>query len=120
MLLKTQPLKRLRLLKTFITNESFDTILSTILAMGRHRESGYVCLTNTHMLIEAYNDPSFCDVVNEAAIAAPDGKPLSIAMNWLYRTGQEQVAGMDLMLGILREAEKNQLSVFFWAPPTMS
>src|SRR4051812_25818539 len=109
----TKDLSKKQILKTFITNESYGTVLEEVLALGRARQSSYVCLANSHMLVEASRDPSFNEVVNSATIATPDGKPLSVAMNMLYDTRQEQIAGMDLMQGVLTEAEKSQLTVFF-------
>lgn len=107
------PLKRKQILNSFITNEPYETILETIVDLGKRHQSAYVCLANAHMLIEAYKDEAFNAIVNESDIAAPDGRPLSLGMNLLYGTRQEQVAGMDLMLGILKRAEESGLSVFF-------
>ena len=40
--------------------------------------------------------------------------PLVIALRWLYGIKQDRLAGMDLMPSILVEAEKKNISVFFY------
>ena len=38
----------------------------------------YVCVSNVHTTVMAYNDASYREVQNNAVIAVPDGKPLSL------------------------------------------
>lgn len=115
MLVQQQKFERKQLLKSFLTNASFEEVVASIVYWAKDRLSTYVCLTNVHMLVEAYQNPSFNQIVNEADLTLPDGKPLAVMMNLLYKTRQKQIAGMDLTLGVLKAAEENKLSVFFWA-----
>lgn len=66
------------------------------------------------MCIEAHDNKDFADVVNNADLVTPDGMPLAKAMKWLYGIEQERVAGMDLLPDLLREAEENNLNVYFY------
>lgn len=66
------------------------------------------------MIIEAHWDPKFAELVNNANLVTPDGMPLVKAMRLLYGVKQERVAGMDLLPELLKEAEKQDLSVFFY------
>jgi N-acetylglucosaminyldiphosphoundecaprenol N-acetyl-beta-D-mannosaminyltransferase len=97
-----------------ITNASFSQILEDILQRAQARNSSYVCLSNVHMVVEAYQNAAFRPVLSGAALAAPDGKPLSIAMNLLYKTQQARVAGPDLMVDILERAQTEGLTVYFY------
>lgn len=74
----------------------------------------YVCVSNVHTTVMAYNDPSYCEVQNSAAIAVPDGKPLSLICRVRgYRTAQ-RVAGPDLMPEILWVSEKEGYTHYFY------
>ena len=104
---------KLKIIKTLVSQGTYQEILSWILNKASC-ESSYVCVSNVHMLIEAYKDNDFNIIVNEAAMATPDGMPLAKAMKSLYGINQERVAGMDLMPDLMREAEKENLSVYIY------
>ena len=101
-------------------------ILSAHISMGTREEfkdkifelarsvSSFVCFANVHMVIEAWRDHSFRQVLNAADIAAPDGSPLYIFMRLFYGERQPRICGMDFMPLIMREAEKRCKSVFFY------
>ena len=78
------------------------------------RQSNYACVANVHMLVEAYRNPSFAEVVKNAKSVAPDGMPLVWALRLLYGIKQERVAGMDLMPDLLHKLETTKLSAFFY------
>src|SRR4051812_41261806 len=44
-----------------------------ILETATRHESAVVCLANVHMLMEAYDDPSFEQQLNSADLVLPDG-----------------------------------------------
>jgi N-acetylglucosaminyldiphosphoundecaprenol N-acetyl-beta-D-mannosaminyltransferase len=66
-----------------------------------YRESGsYVCVCNVHMCMEAFDSPSFQNVVNEADLVVADGKPLAIIQRVLGQKNAQQIRGEDLMKSI--------------------
>ena len=65
-----------RVLGVPITHRSLDTATSGIQARASSGRGGYVCLTNVHMIIEALDDPTFFEVLEQAEAAVPDGMPL--------------------------------------------
>jgi N-acetylglucosaminyldiphosphoundecaprenol N-acetyl-beta-D-mannosaminyltransferase len=93
---------------------SYVQTLNEIIKLGEKRTSAYVCFANVHMVIEAYWNPNFAVLVNNANIVAPDGVPLLKALRLLHRQKQERVAGMDMMPSVLAECEKQGLSVFLF------
>lgn len=97
-----------------ISPYSFQEFIRKIINLGKARLSSYVCVANVHMCIEAYDNPSFANVVNSADLVTPDGMPLAKGVSWLYGKHQDRVAGMDLLPDLLREAEENQLKVYFY------
>lgn len=107
-------LPKVKLFKTWVTAASYQEYLQNILTLAKFRKSSYVCFANVHMLMEAYQKPVFNQVVNRADIVTPDGRPLSILMKYQHKIAQERACGMDLFPEILQEAEKRDLSIFFY------
>ena len=78
------------------------------------RASAYVCFANVHMLMEAERDPEFRQILNGAAVAAPDGSPVAAAVRWFRGPVQKRMAGMDLLPALLRAAAERGQSVYFY------
>lgn len=103
-----------RLLKSYITTGKFDEFVEQVFWLADNRESSYICFANVHMLVEAYQDPDFNKVLNEADVASPDGGPLSKLMKVQYGQRQDRVPGMDLMPRLIEEAAARGKSVYFY------
>lgn len=58
---------------------------------------GYVCAANVHMVMTAFDDPSFRRVLEEALLVTPDGMPLVWALRRLGLDSSSRVYGPDLM-----------------------
>lgn len=114
MKMEQMPLFKVKLFKTWVSTASYQDYLQNILSLAVIKKSSYVCFANVHMLMEAYQKPVFNQVVNRADIVAPDGRPLSLLMKYQHGIQQERACGMDLFPDILKEAEKNDLSIFFY------
>ena len=74
----------------------------------------YVCVSNVHTTVMAYNDASYRNVQNSAAIAVPDGKPLSLICRIRGYKNAQRVAGPDLMPEILRISEMEGYRHYFY------
>ena len=107
-------MQKKRLLNTLISVGNYDEFIDGIINLSQQKKSSYVCVSNVHMLIEAYRDKDFNKIVNEADIATPDGMPLAKSMKFLYGKKQDRVAGMDIMPSLLKESEAKSLSVYFY------
>lgn len=108
------PLSKVQLIRTWVTTAPYRQFIQKIAEWAQQRRSAYVCFANVHMLMEANRDPSFNQVVNQADLVAPDGRPLSILMRWQYGLRQDRVCGMDLLPDLLRTAVEQNLSVYFY------
>lgn len=107
-------MEKKKLLGVGISTGSYDDFTGNIIKLAREKKGGYVCIANVHTIIEAYDDPGFARVINNADIITPDGKPISVMLKFLYGKSQVRVAGMDLLPDLIRIAEKSKLSVFFY------
>jgi N-acetylglucosaminyldiphosphoundecaprenol N-acetyl-beta-D-mannosaminyltransferase len=97
-----------------ISQLSYSETTDEIMRLAKKKEPSYICFANVHMTIEAYDNSSFADIVNNANIVCADGMPIVFANKILYKNTIERVAGMDMVPTILKESEETKLSVFFY------
>ncbi|MGB3848562.1 MAG: WecB/TagA/CpsF family glycosyltransferase [Tunicatimonas sp.] len=109
-----QPLRKVQLIRTWVTTAPYRRFIREIIGYAQRRQSSYVCFANVHMLMEAHRNPDFNQVVNQAELVAPDGRPLSVLMRWQFGLQQDRVCGMDLLPDLLRSAAEQSLSVYFY------
>lgn len=74
----------------------------------------YICISNVHTTVMAYHDEKYRKVQNEAAMALPDGKPLSIVSRMRGFRSAERVPGPDLMPELFRLSEKKGYRHYFY------
>ncbi|MBW4665809.1 MAG: WecB/TagA/CpsF family glycosyltransferase [Chroococcus sp. CMT-3BRIN-NPC107] len=101
------------LLGSSVTALPFDTQIKTILSWASNHESRFVCIANVHMLMEAYWNSQFSQVLNNADMVAPDGMPLVWMMKLMGFRQQNRVAGTDVLLALCRLASNQNISIFF-------
>lgn len=58
-------------------------VLEQIESILRKDGSNYVCTTNPEFIIEAKNDPTFRDIINNSYLSIPDGVGVLLAKNYL-------------------------------------
>jgi N-acetylglucosaminyldiphosphoundecaprenol N-acetyl-beta-D-mannosaminyltransferase len=75
---------------------SYETASRAIFERIEAGETGYVCVANVHMVMEAHDDPAFAAAVNAATLVVPDGMPLVWALRVLGVRGAAHVRGADL------------------------
>ncbi|MGN6645505.1 MAG: WecB/TagA/CpsF family glycosyltransferase [Cytophaga sp.] len=107
-------MQKRKLLNTRLSVGTYTNFIEEIIFLSQQKKSSYVCVSNVHMVIEAYLDKNFSRIVNSADIATPDGMPLAKSMGLIYGVHQDRVAGMDLMPSIIHAAESRSLSIYFY------
>lgn len=75
-----------------------------ILGWAAQSRSRYVCVATVHMVMEAFDDPAFQSIVNEASLVTPDGVPLVWGLRWLGIPSASRVYGPTLMLHVCSAA----------------
>ncbi|MCF2146314.1 WecB/TagA/CpsF family glycosyltransferase [Desmonostoc muscorum LEGE 12446] len=91
----------------------FDEQIGIILQWAKNFESMVVCVANVHMLIEAYRQPSFARILENADLVTPDGMPLVWMLQLLGAKNQNRVAGLDILLELCRLAPQQNISIYF-------
>lgn len=97
-----------------VSTGPYQEFADTIIANARASKSDYACVANVHMLMETHKNAAFAQIVNNAAIITPDGKPLTWALRLMHNVKQDRVAGMDLLPDLLQRAEEMKLPVYFY------
>jgi N-acetylglucosaminyldiphosphoundecaprenol N-acetyl-beta-D-mannosaminyltransferase len=106
-------MKNQLILNSKVSLGSYGEFIEEISSLASRKVPSYVCFANVHMIVEAYRNPAFSRIVNEANIVAPDGMPLSIFLRLTENTRQDRVCGMDILPDLLKRAEEKGNSVFF-------
>lgn len=105
---------QVQLLASPINLGTFPEFIDKICSLALKKVSSYVCFANVHMLVEAYEDPAFNQVLEGADLVTPDGMPLCKLMKWKHKLTQDRVAGMDVVPVLFKEAAKRKLSVYLY------
>src|SRR5689334_18442311 len=107
-------MKTASILTSTVSIGAYRAFIDEILYLAKSKIRSYVCFANVHMITEAYRDASFQRVVNEANLVTPDGKPLSIFLWLAAGIKQDRVCGMDVLPDLLKGAEAEGQSVYFY------
>jgi N-acetylglucosaminyldiphosphoundecaprenol N-acetyl-beta-D-mannosaminyltransferase len=103
-----------RILSVNVHPTTYQKATDQILAWAKKIESRYICLANVHMVMEAYDDPGFRDVVNNADMVTPDGMPLVWILRRMGYEIDDRVCGPSLILWVVREASSQGVPVGFY------
>ena len=77
-------------------------------------KGNYICVSNVHTTVMSFRDAEYQKIQNEAAMALPDGKPLSMVSRRRGYNHAERVPGPDLMPEILRISEEKGYKHYFF------
>ena len=74
----------------------------------------YICISNVHTTVMAYEDYKYMQVQNNSIMSLPDGKPLQIISKIRGYKNAERVTGPDLMEAIFQLSEKKGFTHYFY------
>lgn len=106
-------LNRNNILGMRVDLSSSDDTLSKIKewANANSEYGHYVCLSNVHMCMEAYDDKRFQGIVNNANLVLADGKPIYWAQKLLGASNATQIRGVELSLRVCAQASLDNTPV---------
>ncbi len=105
-------IKTCNILGTEIAVTTMKHTIETLEEEMERLRGQYICVSNVHTTVMAYEDAAYRRVQNGAAIALPDGKPLSLYSRKHGFPEAERVTGPDLMGELF--ARDNGLSHYFY------
>lgn len=101
-------------LNSLISTGTYQEFIKEIFSLVEHKIPSYVCIANVHMVIEGYKNPAFQKILNNANLATPDGKPLSVFLRLFENLKQDRVCGMDLLPDLLKHAAASGKSIYLY------
>lgn len=105
------PVSKCKIICSIISCTTYSDTCDAIIKWAFQGESRYVCVANVHMVMEAYDNQRFNEVVNGADLATPDGMPLVWGMRLLGVRAQQRVYGPTLTLHICEKAATSSLPI---------
>lgn len=114
-------LKYCTILKTNINVTNMEDTIAYITDNLERLRGDYICVSNVHTTVMAFRDKEYRMVQNSAAMALPDGQPLSIVSRGRGYAEAQRVPGPDLMPKILDLSQEKGYSHFFYgsSPETL-
>lgn len=95
-----------------ITN--MQEILNLILEQLEELKGEYVCFSNVHTTVMAYEDKEYRRVQNAAYVALPDGSPLSYVQRMRGHKEARRVAGPDFMAEMWKATQNKNVKHYFY------
>ncbi|MGN0514177.1 MAG: WecB/TagA/CpsF family glycosyltransferase [Lachnospiraceae bacterium] len=103
-----------RILDTNINVITMDGAVDYILSNIEELRGKYICVSNVHTTVMSHDNPSYNKVQNGAAMALPDGKPLSVESRKRGHTNASRVTGPDLMTELFKLSGQRPLRHYFY------
>ena len=109
-----EDLRHCEILKTRINVTNMQDTLAYINAHIEELRGKYICVSNVHTTVMSYENERYREIQNNAAMALPDGAPLS---NYSRRKGYKEarrVTGPDLMVELFQISQQSGYRHFFY------
>ena len=103
--------------RQLLSNINVTNMSDTIKYIGEHLDDlrgKYICVSNVHTTVMSYENEEYRKIQNSAAMALPDGAPLS---SYSRRKGYKQaqrVTGPDLMLELFAISKEKGYRHYFY------
>jgi N-acetylglucosaminyldiphosphoundecaprenol N-acetyl-beta-D-mannosaminyltransferase len=107
-------MNKIKILNINVDLISIEESIKKIINWAKQNKSSYICLLNVHMFMEAYDNQNFTDLINNANLVLPDGKPIQIAQKILGENTSHHIRGYDLTLAVCDAASKKNLNIGFY------
>ena len=102
------------ILATQVHATTYKDTTSRIIIWASNKTSCYVVAANVHVVMTAYWQLRYQQIINGAALVTPDGMPLVWALRLLGVAGQPRVYGPDLMLELCEKAATEGIPIYLY------
>lgn len=103
-----------RILGVNVAVTNMDDVVNLITNHLEEMRGKFICLSNVHTTVMAYEREEYRKVQNAAFIALPDGSPLALVQRMRGYKEAEQVSGPDLMPALWKATENTEVSHYFY------
>ena len=90
---------------------NYERAVDAVIQDLKAGQSGYVCVANVHMVMEAHDDPAFATVVKGSRMTTSDGMPLVWMLRAQGLSEAERVYGPTLTLELCASAAREGLPI---------
>ena len=104
---------KIHLLNTKIDNYSSAQTLEIINRTIQSHNQIHHVVVNAGKIVAMQSDPQLCKSVNESDLINADGQAVVWASKFLGKPLKERVAGIDLMISLVRLANEKKYKIFF-------
>lgn len=111
---KMEDLQHCKILKTNINVTNMSDTLEYISAHIDELRGRYICVSNVHTTVMSYENVRYRAIQNGAAMALPDGAPLSGYSRIKGFKKAKRVTGPDLMIELFGRSSQNGYRHFFY------
>ena len=101
----------LRLLAVEVAPLAVDEVAAAVAAWSAAGEARVVCCANVHMAMEAWDDPGFAALLDDADLVVCDGRPLVWVCRLLGRRDAAHARGLDVLQACCALAARRGLRV---------
>lgn len=109
-----EELRHCEILKTNINVTNMQETVTYINAHIEELRGKYICVSNVHTTVMSYENEHYRKIQNGAAMALPDGAPLSSYSRKHGHKYARRVAGPDLMLELFKISPQHGYRHFFY------
>ncbi len=113
-MISDNPIPKQQILTTAVSVTSYGAACDLILSLAATRQSCYIIAANVHVVMTAYWNHVYRQIVNQATLVTPDGMPLVWALRSLGWPHAKRVYGPDLMLECCQRAAQEQLPIYLY------
>lgn len=106
--------RSVKILDAGINAISYTLTCDRIQTLAISKQSSYIVAANVHVIMTAYWQSTYRNILDNADLVTPDGMPLVMGMRWLGAKQQERVYGPDLMLAWCDRATKTNLPIYLY------
>lgn len=102
------------IINTRIDCINYEQATATIINLAKAAIASYVVAANVHVVMSAYGNKSYQEIINRAVLVTPDGMPLVWGLKLFGYPQATRVYGPDLMLKICEQATVENIGIYLY------
>ena len=116
--MSTDGIKKCNILGVRIAAVNMDMLIDVINENIESFKGEYICVSNVHTTVMAYDDKDYMDIQNSSILSIPDGGPLSTLGRKKGFNEMKRTTGPDLLEQVLKISDKYKYKHFFYGSST--
>lgn len=110
----TKDIKKVNIMSVNIAALTMKELLAFVCNNINKLKGKYICVSNVHTTVTAFEDENYRNVQNSAILAIPDGSPLSKVGRKRGYKNMERITGPDFMEEILKISNEKGYTHYFY------